>query len=103
WGRQNKAFSDARFWPKLIAANRVLSPFGRCRTHLQGRGLRRVSGGPAMPARQEEKVDTIDAIAEAERLPADIDAQPVVQAAAALRPELRRYKDEIEREQRFPK
>src|SRR5216683_7187035 len=36
------------------------------------------------------------------RVPADIDAQPVVQAAAALQPELRRCRDEIEREQRFP-
>jgi indole-3-acetate monooxygenase len=37
------------------------------------------------------------------RLPADIDAQPVVRAAAALWPELRRYHDEIEREQRLPR
>jgi alkylation response protein AidB-like acyl-CoA dehydrogenase len=37
------------------------------------------------------------------RLPADIDAQPVVQAAAALKPVLRRYHEEIEREQRLPK
>ncbi len=36
------------------------------------------------------------------RLPADIDAQPVVQAAAALHPVLRECHDEIEREQRFP-
>jgi hypothetical protein len=36
------------------------------------------------------------------RLPADIDAQPVVQAAAALKPTLRHYQDEIEREQRLP-
>jgi indole-3-acetate monooxygenase len=40
--------------------------------------------------------------AEETGLPADIDAQPVVQAAAALRPVLRRYRDEIEREQRLP-
>jgi alkylation response protein AidB-like acyl-CoA dehydrogenase len=45
-------------------------------------------------------MDTI--IAEETRLPVDIDAQPVVQAAAALRPVLRRYHEEIEREQRFP-
>ncbi|HEX3864625.1 MAG TPA: acyl-CoA dehydrogenase family protein [Stellaceae bacterium] len=38
----------------------------------------------------------------ADRLPVDIDAQPVVQAAAALRPVLRTYRDEIEREQRLP-
>lgn len=42
-------------------------------------------------------------IAEDDRLPADVDAQPVVQAAAAMRPELRRYREQIEREQRFPK
>ena len=36
------------------------------------------------------------------RLPADIDAQPVVREAAALQPVLRQYHDEIEREQRFP-
>ncbi len=41
-------------------------------------------------------------IAEAERLPADIDAQPLVRAATALQPTLRRYRDEIEREQRLP-
>ncbi len=44
----------------------------------------------------------MDAIAEDTRLPADIDAQPVVQAAAALQPELRRCHEEIEREQRLP-
>ena len=36
------------------------------------------------------------------RLPVEIDAQPVVEEAAALRPALRQYRDEIEREQRFP-
>jgi indole-3-acetate monooxygenase len=45
-------------------------------------------------------MDTV--IADDSRLPVDIDAQPLVQAALALRPELRRYKDEIEREQRMP-
>ncbi|HYU13150.1 MAG TPA: acyl-CoA dehydrogenase family protein, partial [Stellaceae bacterium] len=40
--------------------------------------------------------------AEETRLPADIDAQPLVQAAAALKPVLRDYHDEIEREQRMP-
>jgi indole-3-acetate monooxygenase len=44
----------------------------------------------------------MDTIAEATRLPADIDAQPVVRAAAALQPVIRRYRDEIEREQRLP-
>jgi alkylation response protein AidB-like acyl-CoA dehydrogenase len=49
---------------------------------------------------QEELMDTM---AEETRLPADIDAQPLVQAAAALQPALRDYRDEIEREQRLPK
>ena len=44
----------------------------------------------------------MDAIAEDTRLPADIDAQPLVQAALALQPELRRYQAETEREQRLP-
>ena len=35
-------------------------------------------------------------------LPPDIDAQPVVREAAALRPVLRTYREEIEREQRLP-
>jgi alkylation response protein AidB-like acyl-CoA dehydrogenase len=50
-------------------------------------------------------MDTIEAnpIADDRRLPADIDAQPVVQAAIALRPEIRRYQQELEREQRMPK
>jgi alkylation response protein AidB-like acyl-CoA dehydrogenase len=37
------------------------------------------------------------------RLPADIDAQPVVKAAAALTPLIRSYHEELEREQRLPK
>ena len=45
-------------------------------------------------------MDTV--IADDSRLPVDIDAQPLVQAALALRPELRRYKDEIESGQRMP-
>jgi alkylation response protein AidB-like acyl-CoA dehydrogenase len=45
----------------------------------------------------------MDGMAEQARLPADIDAQPVVQAAAALKPALRDYHVEIEREQRFPR
>jgi indole-3-acetate monooxygenase len=44
----------------------------------------------------------MDTMAEETRLPADIDAQPLVQAAAALQPALRDYHDEIEREQRLP-
>ena len=39
---------------------------------------------------------------ETARLPVDIDAQPLVRAAAALRPELRRYHEQIEGEQRLP-
>ncbi len=41
-------------------------------------------------------------IAEDICLPVDIDAQPLVQAAAALRPVIRDYHEEIEREQRLP-
>jgi alkylation response protein AidB-like acyl-CoA dehydrogenase len=49
-------------------------------------------------------MDTItDAIAPETSLPADIDAQPVVQAAAAMRPVIRTYREEIEREQRLPR
>jgi alkylation response protein AidB-like acyl-CoA dehydrogenase len=42
-------------------------------------------------------------IADDKRLPFDVDAQPVVQAAAALQPVIRKYHDELEREQRLPK
>jgi len=42
-------------------------------------------------------------VAEDKRLPADIDAQPVVQAAAALHSAIRGHREEIEREQRLPK
>jgi alkylation response protein AidB-like acyl-CoA dehydrogenase len=42
-------------------------------------------------------------VAEDDRLPADIDAQPVVRAAAALHSTIRGYREEIEREQRLPK
>jgi len=42
-------------------------------------------------------------ITEDNLLPADIDAQPCVQAAAALRSVVRDHHDEIEREQRLPK
>src|SRR6202171_4238772 len=44
----------------------------------------------------------MDTITEATRLPADIDAKPLGQAAVALQPALRKYHDEIEREQRMP-
>ena len=42
-------------------------------------------------------------IAEEQRLPSDLDAEPVVQAAAALQPVIRGHHDELEREQRLPK
>ncbi len=42
-------------------------------------------------------------IAGDERLPADVEAQAPVQAAAALRPVIRADHDELEREQRLPK
>jgi indole-3-acetate monooxygenase len=42
-------------------------------------------------------------IADDQRLPADIDAQPIVRAAAALRPVIRGHRDEIDRDQRLPK
>jgi alkylation response protein AidB-like acyl-CoA dehydrogenase len=45
----------------------------------------------------------MDNLVDETRLPADIDAQPLVQAAAALQPRLRTYREEIEREQRMPK
>jgi indole-3-acetate monooxygenase len=44
----------------------------------------------------------MDTMVEDTRLPADIDAQPVVKAAAALQPLIRRYHEELEREQRLP-
>ncbi len=44
----------------------------------------------------------MDAITEDTRLPTDIDAQPVVRAAAAMRPKLRDYKHQVETEQRLP-
>src|SRR5439155_17453645 len=42
-------------------------------------------------------------IAEEQRLPANIDAQPPVRAAAAMRSVIRGYREELEREQRLPK
>src|SRR6266536_5564786 len=44
----------------------------------------------------------MDTMAEATRLPVDVEAQPLVQEAAALRPVLRQYHEQIEREQRLP-
>jgi alkylation response protein AidB-like acyl-CoA dehydrogenase len=48
-------------------------------------------------------MDTIETIAADRRLPMDIDAQPVVQAAIAMRPAIRQFREEIEREQRMPR
>src|SRR5262249_51617693 len=42
-------------------------------------------------------------IAEDDRLPAELDAQPLVQAAAGLHSVIRGYHEELEREQRLPK
>jgi len=50
--------------------------------------------------RLEERMDTVTRDT---RLPPDIDAQPLVRAATAMRPMLRDYREEIEREQRFPR
>jgi len=44
----------------------------------------------------------MDTIAEDTRLPADIDAEPLVRAATDMRPRLRIYQEALEREQRFP-
>src|ERR1700732_5234558 len=49
-------------------------------------------------------MDTMEAdtMAEETRLPADIDTQPLVEAAAALKPVLGEYHEEIERGQGMP-
>ncbi|WP_428541160.1 acyl-CoA dehydrogenase family protein [Rhodopila sp.] len=44
----------------------------------------------------------MDTMAEATRLPVDVNADPLVRAAVALRPLLRAHHEEIEREQRLP-
>ena len=44
----------------------------------------------------------MDTMAEETHLPTNLDTQPVVQAAAAMQPVLRRYHEEIERELRLP-
>jgi alkylation response protein AidB-like acyl-CoA dehydrogenase len=44
----------------------------------------------------------MEMMADTARLPFDIDAEPLVQAAAAMQPQLRRWKDEIENGQRLP-
>ncbi|HUC70913.1 MAG TPA: acyl-CoA dehydrogenase family protein, partial [Stellaceae bacterium] len=45
----------------------------------------------------------MDKMAEEMRLPIDVEAQPLVRAATAVRPMLRNFRDEIEREQRLPR
>ena len=45
----------------------------------------------------------MDSMAEATRLAVDVDADPLVRAAAALQPLLRDHQEEIEREQRLPR
>jgi indole-3-acetate monooxygenase len=44
----------------------------------------------------------MDTMVEETRLPVDVEAQPLVEAATALQPVLRAHRDEIEREQRMP-
>jgi alkylation response protein AidB-like acyl-CoA dehydrogenase len=46
-------------------------------------------------------MDTI--VEDSSSLPANVEAQPLVRAAAAMQPVLRRYQEEIEREQRIPR
>src|SRR5262247_83027 len=50
-----------------------------------------------------EHPDHMRQIAHETRLPADVDGQPLVQAAIGLQPVIRRHHDELEREQRLPK
>jgi alkylation response protein AidB-like acyl-CoA dehydrogenase len=45
----------------------------------------------------------MDTIADDARLPVDVEAQPLVRAAAALQPVIRTYREEIETGQRMPK
>ena len=58
----------------------------------------RVICGMLQPTRE----GNMDAIQEVTRLPADIDAEPLVRAAAAMRPLLRAFQPAVERDQRFP-
>src|SRR4030095_13558670 len=50
-----------------------------------------------------EHPGTMSQITEAKLLPDDVDAEPIVQAAAALQAVIRGYRDQIDREQRLPK
>jgi alkylation response protein AidB-like acyl-CoA dehydrogenase len=61
----------------------------------------RLAAGRQQRGVGDRRIKAMDAIIEDTHLPADIDAQPVVQAAIALRPEVRRYSQQIEREQRL--
>src|SRR5919109_4129209 len=64
-------------------------------------GARCAAGAVRVP--HDVRGEPMQNIAEDTRLPVAIDAQPLMQAAAALRPVIRSYHEEIEREQRLPK
>src|ERR1700676_4866347 len=66
--------------------------------------LFRPTGDVLAFAWREVNMDTISENMRPEdpHLPSDIDAHPVVRAAAALKPVLRQHHEEIEREQRLP-
>jgi alkylation response protein AidB-like acyl-CoA dehydrogenase len=59
--------------------------------------------GTIAEERRTQERRTEEARTEETHLPPDIDAQPVVQAALSLQPAIRRYQQELEREQRLPK
>src|SRR5215472_14172419 len=88
---RKSAAPSAKF-PGLAAVRRRSSVGGICFA-LPPSGLR---------GRLRGRRSQMDMIAEERRLPSDIDAQPLVRAAAALQPGLRGYHEEIEREQRLP-
>src|SRR2546430_2606792 len=71
----------------------------------EARGRHVTHDGTARPGLTTGTVtgEAMYAMAEETRLPTDVDAQPLAQAAAALHPVLRKYHDEIEREQRMPR
>src|SRR5207245_3974152 len=69
-------------------------------TNAVGGVSRQYSLTPPLPQRN---IAPMRQIAEDKLLPTDIDAQPQVRAAAALRSVNCGYRDEIEREQRLPK
>src|SRR2546422_3711252 len=69
-------------------------------TNAVGGVSRQYSLTPPLPQRN---IRPMRQIAEEKRLPANIDAQPPVRAAAALQSVIRGYREELEREQRLPK